>query len=155
MKLVRESLNEIRQDRESALSSIGVGAVSFYKAYTMAVQIDSTIGDLKPLNSTNWPYEKEMKKIPSKIAKALDTSTKNIVCIETNKVPVKVLDYVIVLMGLSGNHKDELNQITFNINYPNVKLPVTLLSNNLYGVSYLSYTDENGKWMSYICFRRP
>jgi hypothetical protein len=61
MKIVRESINEIKQDKESGLGAIGIGKNGMYHIYKKLISIQPDIAKIEPMTISrpNWLFNED------------------------------------------------------------------------------------------------
>jgi len=156
MKLVRESINEIKQHIEgSGLGSIGVGASTIYKAYNIASKIDSNLKNYETLDTAYMEIEEviendELLELKQKISNLLDAPLQHIIMVSVELMSDEVLNYAIlqtIKYTANTTNDDIIGKKGTDI--------IHITTNKNMGISYVGYKSEDGIRKNYFCFRKP
>jgi len=147
MKLVRESLNEIKQHIEgSGLGSIGVGRSGMYRIYKKLITIQPDIEKIQPMTISrpNWLFNEEhpMHLFKDKLPEIMHTPLSNIIRLSWQSLSFTSDKYLEPLF-----YPTNPNVKTFSINveytddlstYIN---PVDIYVNESQGGAFMKYED--------------
>ena len=157
MKIVRESLNEIKRNIEgSGLGPISVGTYALYKAYNIASNIDPNLKKHKTLDIAYTEIEQviendELLELKQQLSNLLDAPLRNIIMTSVKLMSDEVLNYAI----------EQTLNTTSNIIYDEINVgkklndTITITTNKTIGISHVRYKSDTGIIKNFFCFRKP
>ena len=158
MKLVRESINEIRQDRESGLGALGVGRAGMCRAFIGASKIDP-VRMLKTttLANNHWIFNDGMRDFKPTIAMLLEDKPENIGIQNVHDFSPKLLTYFESLIFSEGKeHDTEKNTTKYELRWASSRVTeMEITTNKEMGACYVTYKHDGGNRVEYCCFRMP
>jgi hypothetical protein len=148
-------LNEIRQDRESGLSSIGIGSTSMSKAFSEACKLDTKLKNTLPLSSIHWVFNDGMREFKQIISKILDAPIEKIGIQENIDLSPLVKEYFNSLTFPEGiEERDERRAEEFKLHWSSSRVTeMRIYKNTKMGVAYVTYIHDSSRRMYYYCFR--
>jgi len=150
MKIVKETLYEIKQDKGSGLSAIGVGSTVMCRAYVEVEKLWNQINRIFPIDSKFWNWNDIYKDLPSQLEKVLDYPQSKIVVVNVKTLPDYVIKYMDdVVFSVRENFK------TTHFSTSDGAAYVDYMTNSRYGATWITYEGFGKKTESFYGLRVP
>jgi len=149
-------INEIKQDKESGLSAIGVGKAYTCRAYLEALNINDEVENYLNLDDKAWIFNDALHVIKPMLVKLLEVPISNIALVNLYNISNNIEEYLDSrVFFINGDHPDvEESQVELHWESSR-KTMMNVYTNRKMGAVYFNYVEDASLRQYYYAFRKP